>query len=142
LSYLLEVFYLLTTHAKEKYSLICPGIENVESEKKDHDRLEYVFKYIFEEFKDKIECKKAASIACLNIAAFCRYFKRRTGKTFTQFVNDVRITHSMQLLEETNISITKIAFESGYNNLSYFNREFRNVTGTSPLKYRKSHCMN
>ncbi|MCO5238341.1 MAG: AraC family transcriptional regulator, partial [Chitinophagaceae bacterium] len=74
----------------------------------------------------------------LNEAAFCRYFKSRTEQTFSQFVNHVRITHATNLLVNEEWDILRICYESGFNNLSYFNRQFREITGQSPKEYRNA----
>jgi AraC-like DNA-binding protein len=100
-------------------------------------KIEGVYQYVLENFKSDVTSKKAASIACLNEAAFCRYFKRRTQKTFSQFVNNVRITHSTYLLTEKEMRITDVCFECGFNNLSYFNRQFKAIVGKTPVEYRK-----
>ena len=72
----------------------------------------------------------------MTVPAFCRYFKKVTGKTFTQFVNEFRIVHATKLLAENPTSITDICFEIGFNNFSHFNKLFKKFTGKSPLKYR------
>lgn len=89
------------------------------------------------DFKEHITNQKAASLACMNESAFCRYFKRRTNKTLSQFVSHVRVAHAMHLLAEEDMSISKVCFECGFTNLSYFNRQFKAVTGKTPFIYRK-----
>lgn len=103
----------------------------------DSNKLEAVYQYVLENFKEEVHTKKAASLACMNEAAFCRYFKRRTKKTLSQFVNHVRITHVTYLLEEKDTSIAAVCFECGFDNLSYFNRQFKLITGKTPFAYRK-----
>ena len=77
-----------------------------------------------------------ADMVNMTVPAFCRYYKKVTGKTFTQFVNEFRIVHATKLLAESHSSITDICYESGFNNFSHFNKLFKNFTGKSPLKYR------
>ena len=72
----------------------------------------------------------------MSIPAFCRYFKKVTGKTFTKLVNEYRIVHATKLLSESQLSITDICFESGFNNFSHFNKLFKAFTGKSASKYR------
>jgi AraC-like DNA-binding protein len=103
----------------------------------DTSKIELVFKYVFDNFKGDVNSREAASLACLNDAAFCRYFKRRTKKTFSQFVNEVRVTHATSLLLEDNFNINEVCFECGYNNVSYFNRQFKDIMKKTPLEYRK-----
>lgn len=105
---------------------------------KDSNRLDPVIKYVMENFMNEVESSNAAKLVHLNDAAFCRYFKRRTEQTFSQFVNNVRITHSTNLLLSKDWDILRICYESGFSNLSYFNRQFREITGQSPKEYRSS----
>jgi AraC-like DNA-binding protein len=137
----LILLFQLFQHFSEKggnnFSLISPNPLNNSFNDADSGKMAAVFKYVLENFKEEVNSKSAASLACLNEAAFCRYFKRRTKKTFSQFVNDVRITHATHLLEETDHNITQICFESGFNNISYFNRQFKEITGRKPFEYRK-----
>ncbi|MDB5279619.1 MAG: helix-turn-helix-domain containing protein AraC type [Ferruginibacter sp.] len=106
---------------------------------KDFSKLDPVYHYVLENFKEDVNSRKAASLAFLNEAAFCRYFKRQTKKTFSQFVNQVRTTHATSLLQDKNKSIADVCYECGFNNLSYFNRQFKNLTNRSPLEYRKQY---
>ena len=64
-------------------------------------------------------------------------FKKVTGKTFTHFVNEYRLVHASKLLADTSLSITDVCFESGFNNFSHFNKQFKEFTGKSPSDYRK-----
>lgn len=105
---------------------------------KDSARLEPVLKYVIENFRDEIASKTAASLIHLNEAAFCRYFKRRMEQTFSQFVNSVRITHATNLLLTEEWDILRICYECGFKNLSYFNRQFREIVGKSPREYRNA----
>lgn len=105
---------------------------------KDSARLEVVIKYVMENFREEPDSKKAAQLIHLNEAAFCRYFKRRMEQTFSQFVNHVRIAHASNLLLTEEWDVLRICFESGYKNLSYFNRQFREINKQSPKEYRES----
>ena len=72
----------------------------------------------------------------MTVPAFCRYFKKITSKTFTQFVNEYRVFYATKLLTESQSSITDICFECGFNNFSHFNKVFNEVVGKSASKYR------
>ncbi|MEO6150804.1 MAG: AraC family transcriptional regulator [Mucilaginibacter sp.] len=123
---------------KSSMSPILSGPQKAVFHESDTSKTELVFKYVLDNFKGDVNSKEAASLACLNDAAFCRYFKRRTKKTFSQFVNEVRVTHASGLLLEDNLNITEICFECGYNNISYFNRQFKDIMKKTPLEYRKA----
>jgi len=102
-------------------------------------RLETVYEYTINNFNDSSICLDniAASIN-MNKAAFCRYFKKVTNKTYIQFLNEIRIGHACKILiEEENKNITDVAFLSGFNNMSNFNRQFKLVKGKSPSTYIK-----
>ena len=95
-----------------------------------------VYRYVAESFQKKISFDTAASVANMQRSAFCRYFKRKTKKKFTQFVNEIRIMHSCKLLTETDKTIIEVAFQCGYENTSYFNRQFRLYCNNSPKEFR------
>lgn len=71
----------------------------------------------------------------MTVPAFCRYFKKITGKTFVQFVNEYRLAHAAKLLHEKQISILDVSFESGFNNFSHFNKQFKKFTQKTPSDY-------
>jgi len=135
---LLQMLHRLTD-MREHLISIDSVIPKVRHEQGDAERLEKIIRYIIDHFKEEPDSKEAASIACMNEAAFCRYFKRRTEKTFSQFVNYVRVTHATNLLAKENWNIASICFECGYRNISYFNRQFKRIMGVTPMEYRSNH---
>lgn len=104
---------------------------------KDGSRMDRVMQFLLENRFQKISLDQAASIANLSKEAFCRYFKLRTRKTFTQYVIQLRINEAQKLLQETEMGISEIAFQVGFENLSYFNRSFKSIAGISPREFRK-----
>ncbi len=95
-----------------------------------------VYRYVAENFQKEVTFSSAASVANMQKAAFCRYFKRKTKKKFTEFVNETRIMHALKLLAETDKTISEVAFECGYENTSYFNRQFKLICHNSPRGFR------
>ena len=108
---------------------------------KNHDkRVEGIKKtltYIKENSKEKIYIRDLAKEVCMNEQYFCRFFKKAIGRSPIEYVNEYRIKQSIRLLEETDLPITEVCLECGYNNLGNFLREFRKYTQTTPLQYRK-----
>ena len=103
-------------------------------------KLDIVYEYIFNNFKENIHLEQIAELAHMNPSSFSRYFKQVTNKTFTAFLNEVRIGFACKLiLEQNKMNIAEIGFESGYNNLSNFNKQFKNVTGMTPTEYLQIH---
>lgn len=100
-----------------------------------------VFQYIFDHFTEEISLEQVAGVAGISKSAFSHFFKKRTGKTYSLFINELRISHSIKLLNNTEKSIAEICFESGFNNLSYFNRVFKNNQKLSPKEYRRKYAI-
>lgn len=109
----------------------------VETELQDSSKLDIIYKYINNNFKDHISLDQIANVANMTVPAFCRYFKKVTGKTFTKLVNEYRVVHATKLLSESTMSITDISFECGFNNFSHFNKLFKEITGKNASGYRK-----
>ncbi|GGM96831.1 AraC family transcriptional regulator [Dyadobacter beijingensis] len=105
---------------------------------KPHGRIPKLMYYIHQNFKEDISLENAASVAGLQIHAFCRYFKALTNRTFSEFLNDVRIGYACKLLHQSDLPITQIALECGYSNISYFNRCFKKINKMSPKEFRDS----
>jgi AraC-like DNA-binding protein len=80
-----------------------------------------------------------ADILPLSPAAFCRYFKARTNRTLIDFVKEVRIGHAAKLLLEKKHNVTEACYMSGYNNLSNFNKHFKEVKGLSPRDFMRQY---
>ena len=99
-------------------------------------RISKVLAYIQQHFTTEISLSRTASVIHLSESAFCKYFKRTMGKTFSDYVNEVRITHAMMLLLETDKSIQSVAYQSGFENISYFNRVFLRKNRITPGKFR------
>jgi AraC-like DNA-binding protein len=98
--------------------------------------MQAVNRYVYQNFFEKISIKDIAAIASMTESSFCRYFKSRTLKSFTRFLNEVRIAYACKLLNNSNYSITDACFESGFMNLSYFNRQFKAIMKMAPKEYR------
>jgi len=98
-------------------------------------RLTKVLQFLNTNYQRKIELETVADIANLHPAAFCRFFKEKTGKSLSEYVNDMRIGYACRLIIEGKLSVSQISFESGFNNLSNFNRTFKKHTGYTPTDY-------
>lgn len=101
----------------------------------DSDRINAVFDYTLKNFKNPIALQKAASLAGMAINSFCRYFKTKTGKTYLQFLYELRIGYACKLLIDNRYSVKQICFESGFNNFTSFHKIFKKSTGRTPQQY-------
>lgn len=135
LIHFLEVIKLLST----KKNLIPLSKQNIQPSIKSFDgtRLNQIFEYSFKESHRPIKLEEIARIANLTPQAFCKYFKTRTRKTYINFLNELRINNACQLLQNEDKPITSVCYETGFNNLSHFNRLFKKVTGRTPKEYRQ-----
>ena len=106
------------------------------------DKINKVYNYIIANLTGKISLEEASGLVNMNVSAFCRYFKATTKKTFIDFVNEIRIGYACKLLIENKHNVTETCFKSGFNNLSYFNRQFKSAMGVTPKDYRKSYLEN
>lgn len=103
----------------------------------EHDRMTIIYDYVSRQFTGPIKLEKVAALVSMTVPSFCRYFKKVTSKTFTQYVNEYRIVHAQKLLSEGDMSITEVSLSSGFNNISHFNKQFKFHTQKSPRDYRK-----
>jgi len=101
-----------------------------------YDRFNDVQQYISENFRNEMQLTEIAGIASMTVPAFCRYFKKVTGKTFVTYLNNFRIVYSCKLLGDEHSTIAEVAYDSGFNSLSQFNRAFKKHTGRTPTEYR------
>jgi len=132
---LMTILEMIAFNGEFQY-LASPVVQNTINER-DTERLNKVYKYVLDNFHQEISLEKASSIANLSKPAFCRYFRKRANKTFMRFLNEVRVGQACRMLVNENKSIADICYACGFNNISYFIRQFRSITGFTPLGYRK-----
>ena len=132
---LLELFHELA--ATKDYRMVSNGDAPLAMAPADFNRINGVYTMIAERYMDDLTLEEAAQKANMTVPAFCRLFKKLTTRTFTQFLNEYRISESVQMLHNEEQPISAVAFACGYNSLSYFNRQFRKITGHKPTDYRQ-----
>ena len=121
----------------KEYTLLNANGFAFEAEQQDNSKIDVIFKYVNKNFQRHISLDEIAGEVSMTVPAFCRYFKKATGKTFTKLVNEYRVVHATKLLSESQMSVTDICFECGFNNFSYFNKVFNEITSKSASNYRK-----
>jgi AraC-like DNA-binding protein len=105
----------------------------------DSDRIKKVLEHVNINFMNTIRLEEVAELANMSESAFSRYFKKRTRKTFSNFLIDIRIEYACKMLQNDKLSIAQIALDSGFYNLSNFNRQFKVSKKITPLAYRMSY---
>ena len=133
---LLEIL-LCVARSNEYHSLSSIGYQYDFSES-ENDRINAIYNHTLIHFNQKISLEEIAGISGMAPNSFCRYFKSRTGKTYSQFLTEIRIGRACKSLIETNMSIKQLCFESGFMNFSCFHRRFKAVTGQSPQSFRQA----
>ena len=104
---------------------------------KNNEKLGKIYAYLLEHFTEQISLAQVAEIASMNEAAFCRYFKSQTGKTFTHYLTDLRIRYACDLLCKRDTSVTEVCYEVGFENVSHFIQVFRKHMNKTPFEFRK-----
>ncbi len=117
------------------YKLLSTNQSSQFYQAKDSVTFQRILNYIFENLEHDISLDVIALKVHMNKSSFCKYFKKRTKTTFTEYVNGLRIAKASKLLSETDLTISEICFASGFNSLSYFNRQFKKRKEMSPSAY-------
>ena len=103
-------------------------------------RLERVCRFVHQNFQRSIRQTEAAALAHLSPAAFSRFFRQKTGRTFVDYLNDVRLGEACRLLiEKDSLGVTEVCYACGFGNISNFNRHFRLRHGAAPREYRRRY---
>lgn len=102
-------------------------------------RLDKVMYIVNSEYRNKLKLDDVADQIGMNNAAFSRYFKEKTGKSFSEFIIEMRISYACKLLTEGILNITQVCYESGFNNISNFNRQFKKITFLTPTQFQKQY---
>lgn len=137
ISRLLGLIHILKELSEAKrYTLLNAEGYLLEAKIEDNQRINLIFNFVRKEFKRSISLDEISELVNMTKPAFCRYFKKITGKTFIKFVNDYRLTHAAKMLHEEQVSILDVSLESGFNNFSHFNKTFKAFTGRTPSEYR------
>jgi AraC-like DNA-binding protein len=101
-------------------------------------RMNDVFQYALDHYQERITLNEVAERAFMSKNAFCRYFKKRTNKTFFQFLIEIRIEHACKLLyQDQDLSVSGISERCGFPNIANFNRKFKELKGFTPTQYRQ-----
>jgi len=108
-------------------------------EEPDSRRVKKVLIYLEQNYKEEIRLSDLAELVGMSEAAFCRFFKKRTAKTLTDYLIYIRLGNATRMLVDTSHSISEISYLSGFNNLSYFNRIFKKHKGCTPKQFRENY---
>jgi AraC-like DNA-binding protein len=134
---LLNILHICSV-SDEYTFLASEGYTNI-PEYTDCERIEKVYDYVMKNFSKNIKLDDVADIANLSPPSFCRYFKSRSQRTFTRYVNEIRIGYACKLLIEKNYTPSEACYESGFNFPSNFYKQFHSIKGMSPMEYKSQY---
>jgi AraC-like DNA-binding protein len=126
----------LLVESKDCHPIVQAGYTNL-NKASEEDRMSQVYHYVMDHFKESIRLENVAALTNMTVSSFSRYFKSRMNKSFSDFLSDVRISHACKLLHEESLNISEVCYESGFNTLSNFNRQFKDRIGVTPKVYKK-----
>ena len=132
---LFKIFHILS-NSKEYHLLASPGFSEP-FKRKDEEPLTRAWQYILTNFQKDIKIKDLLEITHMSNTTFCLTFKKTYRMSFKEYLLNVRIGYACRLLLEGSISISEIAYESGFENISNFNRQFKRIKGLTPKAFKQ-----
>lgn len=135
---LLNILHTISTTQEYEY-VASQGYTSTHARETDSSRMNKIYTFVLDNYHRDISVQEVADIIHFAKGSFCRYFKQRTGKTFMDFLIEVRIGNACKLLMEDEMNINEIAYACGYNNISNFFHQFKALKGCSPSRYQKNY---
>lgn len=137
MDYFLEIVSILYDLANSRNQRLLSTFTVDHDTFEDYDKMKIIYEYVQKNFSEKITLEEVSNIASMSTVSFNRFIKKRTGKTFVNYINDIRIGYAARWLAEKDLSISEIAFKSGFNNIANFNRSFKTIKKCTPSQYRE-----
>ena len=135
---ILALYTLLDLLAtSNEYELLGTRIMEGDNNDKETERINAIYNFSARHFKRKITIDEIAGVAHLSANSFCRYFKNKTKKNFSHFLNEIRVEYACKKIRENQLQVTQVCYEAGFNNFVNFNNAFKKITGKTPTQYAK-----
>jgi AraC-like DNA-binding protein len=132
---IIQILDVISTSAE--YKILSTFLPSSSFSYADAEKLNKINSYTMMHFREKIPLKTIASVANMNPSAFCRYFKMRTKRSFSQFLIELRLQQATNMLLDSTLTIDRISLECGFESPSYFYRTFKKYKGVTPAAYQK-----
>jgi AraC-like DNA-binding protein len=130
--YLLETFF---TASNDRNLRICSFSSGISE--KTGDKMDEIINYVFNNYTKTHSLMDLAVRTGIPVQRFCRNFKKKTGMTLSSYIQSVRINTAKKLLQQSRMYVDDICYEAGFNSVSFFNRKFKELTGMTPVEYRR-----
>ena len=137
IDYLMELISILQDLANSRNQRMLSTYSSQNKNFENSDKIKKVYDFIQENFHRKILLSEVSDIVNMSTVSFNRFIKKRTGKTFVDYINGTRISYATRWLIETDLSISEICFKCGFNNIANFNRVFKKSKNSTPSEYRE-----
>ncbi|WP_339882639.1 AraC family transcriptional regulator [Polaribacter vadi] len=134
---ILEILNKLSL-VKEKDRVVLSSSDMRQTKSESSERIDTVLKYISDNYATSIALEDISNVACMTTNSFCRFFKKMTNKSFTQFLNEIRIRNASRILVQENIPISEVCYIVGFNSITNFNKQFKQIMGATPKKFREA----
>lgn len=135
---LMEIISILDLLTKsDEFTFLNPADSLNESSNRDLQNINIVFEFTNKNFREAVTLAQVASLLNLTEAAFCRYFKSRTRKSYFQYLTEVRIANVCKMLQEEDKDVVQVCYSNGFNNPSHFHKQFKKIVNLTPKEYRK-----
>ncbi|HSD08508.1 AraC family transcriptional regulator [Flavobacterium sp.] len=136
MDYFLEIISILSDLANSPNQRLLSTLNVEKAAFDEDDKMKSIFDYVQKNFSQKILLDEAANAVSMTTTSFNRFIKKRTGNTFVNYINDIRLGYATKWLVEKDLTISEIAFRSGFNNIANFNRSFKAFKKCTPSQYR------
>lgn len=137
LDYFLELISILQDLATSSNQRLLSSYTSKNTNFENSDKIKIIYEYVQTNYQNKISLGEVSQLVSMSPVSFNRFIKKRTGKTFIEYVNDTRIGYAARWLVEKDLSIAEIAFRCGFNNIANFNRVFKKNKSCTPSQYRE-----
>ncbi|MDX6747905.1 AraC family transcriptional regulator [Polaribacter sp. PL03] len=134
---LLDILDKLSLVSKEDRTVLSSS-DMRQTTTESSERIDTVLKYISDNYASSISLDNISGVACMTTNSFCRFFKKMTNKSFTQFLNEIRIKNASRILVQENTPISEVCYIVGFNSLTNFNKQFKQIMGATPKKFREA----
>ncbi|SHK54484.1 AraC family transcriptional regulator [Epilithonimonas mollis] len=131
---IMKILYELST-AENRKPLSSYSVENENFG--DNDKMKIIHDYAHKNFGDKITLEDGAALVNMSTVTFNRFIKKRCGKTFINYINEIRVSYVTRWLLENNLTISEIAFRAGFNNIANFNKTFKSIKKVTPTVFKQ-----
>ncbi|WP_264509671.1 AraC family transcriptional regulator [Flavobacterium sp. N1719] len=136
MDYFLEIVSILHDMANSRNQRLLSTYTVDHDKFEEDDKMRLVYEFVQKNFSEKISLDDVSKAAYMSPVSFNRFIKKRTGKTFVNYLNDIRVGYAARWLIEKEASISEIAFRAGFNNIANFNRIFKSLKKVTPSQYR------